>query len=283
MLTILRRWSWLSVLLLIVWPVAAQDVLPPGFAPAQNFTVEVLNSYPHDTSAFTQGLLWHDGSLYESTGLRGESTLREVDLTTGEVIRSIDVRRPQNEVETSGFPDYFAEGLTIWNQMLYQLTWTAGEVFLYDIDTFEPAGRFNYDGQGWGLCYEGPFLYMSDSTQYLSLRDPISFELMARQLVTVNGRPLGANLLNELECVGDHIYANLWQTDFILQIDKFTGNAVAVIDASGLLTAEETANLGSGGVLNGIAYNPETETFYITGKLWPRLFEVRFVPVEVES
>lgn len=277
MLTICRRWSWVGVLWLLIVPAAAQDAVPPGFVTAQNLTVEVLNEYPHDTAAFTQGLLWHEGSLYESTGLRGQSTLREVELTTGDVIRSVDVSRPQSQL-AAGTQDYFAEGLELIGDRLFQLTWTAGEGFIYDLATFERVETFAYEGQGWGLCHDERYFYMSDSTQYLSIREVDSFALIARQLVTVNGRPLGQQLLNELECVGDYVYANLWNTDFILQIDKFTGNAVSIIDASDLLTEAQAAELGSGGVLNGIAYNPESDTFYITGKLWPTLFEVRFVP-----
>lgn len=277
----------------------AQNQLPPGFIAAQNATVEVLNSYPHDTGAFTQGLLWYGGSLYESTGndgqsYPGESTLREVDLTTGEPIRSIFVRRPAEQAEAANPPrEYFAEGLTRIGDRLLQLTWTAGEAFVYDIETFERLETINYVGQGWGICNDDRYLYMSDSTQYIAIREIDTFELIGRILVTVNGNPLRPNQLNELECVGDSIYANLWRTNFIVEIDKFNGNVITVINAEGLLTdedwlqvegttqAEDGTVIPSGsGVLNGIAYNPDTETFYITGKDWPKLFEVRFVPAE---
>jgi len=275
--------------------VTAQDgVVSPGFLSAQNYTVEVLNAYPHDVNAFTQGLLWHEGRLYESTGQRGESTLREVDLETGEVLRVLPVTRTEEELSAENAPlDYFAEGLSLVDGRLIQLTWQAGEAFVYDLESFDRLATLSYSGQGWGLCQSGRYLYMSDSTQYLAIREADTFDLVARQLVTLNGNPLRASLLNELECVGDSVYANLWQTDFIAQIDRLTGNVTGMIDASGLLsdamkqeipgttvTEDGVVVQPSNAVLNGIAYNPESDTFYITGKYWPRLFEVRFVPSE---
>lgn len=270
-----RILSVLAILLLAV-TITAQD---NSYPQPEALVPEVLNVYPHDEQAFTQGLIWLDGSLYESTGQRGESTLREVNPQTGEVIRSVDVRRPIEELTGANpKPEYFAEGLELVNGQLIQLTWLAGEAFVYDLDTFEKLDTYTYEGQGWGLCTDERYLYMSDSSQYLSIREMDTFELIGRMLVTVGGQPLNANLLNELECVGDVIYANLWQTDFIVQIDKFNGEVLAVIDAADLLTAEERATLGSGAVLNGIAYNPESDTFFITGKDWSWMFEVQFVP-----
>jgi len=249
--------------------------------PVESLVTEVLNVYPHDTTAFTQGLIYYEGTLYESTGLRGESTLRHVEIGSGEVLRSIPVSRPPEErTGDNPLPDYFGEGLERIDDRLIQLTWTAGEAFVYDLDTFERIDTYTYEGQGWGLCYDGRYLFMSDSTQYLSVRDPETFELIVRFLVTLEGQPINANFLNELECVGDHIYANMWNTDAIVRIDKFTGNITAVIDASNLLTEAERAELNSSQVLNGIAYNPDSDTFYITGKQWPKLFEVRFVPAD---
>jgi len=296
-----RHIGLLSLFVLWSSSSAAQDPVPPEIIPAEALTVEVLNVYPHDSNAFTQGLLWHEGRLYESTGQRGESTLREVDLTTGEVIRSIGVHRYLHElldrdpIRLQTSRDYFAEGLALVNGRLWQLTWTSGDGFIYDLETFERLETFHYQGQGWGLCYDGDRLYMSDSTQFLAIRDPQTFELIERLLVTVNGQPLQQQLLNELECVGDYVYANLWQTDFIAQIDKRNGAVVGLIDASGLLTEddmlqlpgtrfdEETGEIrrSNSAVLNGIAYNPESDTFYITGKDWPKLFEVRFIPAEI--
>jgi glutamine cyclotransferase len=280
----------LVLLFLFTISLHAQNT-PQGFITPQTYQLEVLNTYPHDPNAFTQGLIWHDGSLYESTGQRGQSTLREVDLTTGEVIRSIPVTRTQEELD-AGQPNYFAEGLELVNGNLIQLTWQSHTAFIYDFETFEPIGEFTYENEGWGLCYDGRYIYHSDSTQYLAVREADTFDLIARVLVTFNGQSVEPQRLNELECVGESIYANYWQSDAILQIDKFTGNVIGIIDARELLTDEmkleisgaslneetNTVNIPSNAVLNGIAYNPETETFYITGKDWPRLFEVRFVP-----
>lgn len=275
----MKHYLMIIALLALTLSVSAQEQAPPGFAVARGFVPEVLNEYPHDTSAFTQGLIWHEGFLYESTGQRGESTLRQVALETGEVLRRVDVNRPPESTE----PNYFGEGLELVDGQLIQLTWTAGEALVYDFETFEQVDTYRYEGEGWGLCDDGRYLYMSDSSRYISIRERDSFDLITRMLITINGQPVNQNLLNELECVGDSIYANLWQTDFIVEIDKFTGNILTVIDAADLLSADERAELGSGAVLNGIAYNPESDTFYITGKDWPKLFEVRFIPADDET
>lgn len=226
---------------------------------------KVLNVYPHDDSAFTQGLLWRDGFLYESTGLYGESTLRRVDIESGEPMQTLALDEA-----------YFAEGLELVDGKLIQLTWKAGVAFVYDFANFELVDIIEYDGEGWGLCYDGRFLFMSDSSSYLSVRDPETFDLIVRAAVTYQGQLLPAQLLNELECVGEHIYANAWNTDLIFRIDKWTGNVIAVIDAEALLSAAEKAKLEGGAVLNGIAYNSESDSFFITGKKWNKLFEVVF-------
>ena len=262
----------LASLALVLGPALAQGGPDPLTAQVPLLRPEVISVRPHDPAAYTQGLLLYDGSLYESTGLRGESTLREVDPETGEVLRSIDIEER-----------YFAEGLERVGDRLIQLTWQEGEAFVYDLETFERLETFRYQGEGWGLCTDGRWLYMSDGTPFISLRDPQTFELVFRGLVTLQGRPVYR--LNELECVEDSIYANVWQTDYILQIDRLNGVVTAVIDASGLLTEEEQAALFSPSqdVLNGIAYNPETETFLITGKRWPHMYEVRFVEAQAEE
>lgn len=238
------------------------------------FVPEVLNVYPHDSAAFTQGLLFHEGTLYESTGLRGQSSLRQVDIETGEPLQFLEV----DGTDDNNQP-YFAEGLELVNGQLIQLTWTAGTALIYDLDTFEQVGTYEYEGEGWGLCYDGNYLYQSDGSSYISLRDPETFDLIVDFAVTLDGQILQSGLLNELECVGDYIYANLWQTDFIARIDKYSGVINGMIDVRELLTEEEKAALTPGRqVLNGIAYNPESDTFYITGKEWPNLYEVQFVP-----
>jgi glutaminyl-peptide cyclotransferase len=160
---------------------------------------------------------------------------------------------------------------------LLQLTWQAGLAFVYDFATFELLDTINYEGEGWGLCYDGRFLFMSDGSAFLSIREAETFELVFRGAVTFNGEIIPPQLLNELECVGDHVYANAWNTDYIFRIDKRTGVIDAVVDTSSLLNEQEKASLAPGAVLNGIAYNPESETFFITGKNWPKLFEVVFV------
>jgi len=228
---------------------------------------EVIRVYPHAATAFTQGLIWEGGYLYESTGLWGESSLRRVDIDSGEA----------DEILTLA-DDYFAEGLERVGDQLIQLTWRAGIAFVYDFETFELLRSIDYKGEGWGLCYDGRYLFMSDSTSHIAIRDPQTFALIFRGAVTLDGRIIPPQLLNELECVGDHIYANAWNTDYIFRIDKYTGEISALIDASALLTDAERDDLSPGSVLNGIAWNPESETFYITGKNWNKLFEVVFVP-----
>jgi glutaminyl-peptide cyclotransferase len=222
---------------------------------------EVVGTRPHDATAFTQGLILYNGFLYESTGLYGQSSLRQVNPETGEVIQSIPL------AET-----YFAEGLERVENRLIQITWREQTAFVYDINTFALLNTFSYAGEGWGLCYDGSNLYMSSGTDYLTVRDPETFAVRSEIPVTLDGQPVVR--LNELECVGSTVFANIWQTDTIVQIDKSSGQVVAVIDATGLLTAEERATTD---VLNGIVYQPEANTFLITGKLWPTLFEVRFV------
>lgn len=283
----------LLLLLVFVFSSQAQDNYVPssGYPEAMNYGIEVINTYPHDPNAYTQGLLWHEGFLYESTGQEGRSSVRKVDLTTGDVLEIVDVTRSEEELAT-GIGNYFAEGLTLFDGRLIQLTWKDGLAFVYDFETFEQLDTISYGGQGWGICHDGRYFYMSDSTEYLAVRELDSFELIARMPVMVSGSRMNSGYLNELECVGDFVYANLWQTDFIVQIDKYTGNVTQLIDASGLLTPElireipdfiENTTTGevrppSNAVLNGIAYNPESDTFFITGKNWPRLWEVRFVP-----
>ena len=224
---------------------------------------EIINVYPHDSAAFTQGLLHYDGKLYESTGLNGQSSLREVELETGEVLRLFPLG-----------DEYFAEGLERINDKLIQITWQSGVAFLYDLKTFQREKVFNYEGQGWGICYDGEQLYMSDGSAKLFTRNAETFELIDSFTVSQNGNPIKD--LNELECVDGFIYANVWHTDRILKINKENGNVVAEVDASSLLTAEERRGLSREAVLNGIAYDAEKESFFITGKLWPSLFEVKF-------
>ena len=228
---------------------------------AERLEVEVVAEHPHDRGAFTQGLLWADGHLWESTGEYGRSSLREVDPETGTVLRQVDVE-----------PALFGEGLALVGDRLIQLTWRSGLALVYDRSTLGSVGEFIYPGEGWGLAWDGKRLVMSDGSSRLTFRDAKTFEEIGTLRVTLDGDPLGS--LNELEAVDGWIYANLWHDDRIVRIDPETGKVRAVIDASGLLSPME--RMGTD-VLNGIAYDPRSKTFWITGKLWPSMFQVVFV------
>jgi glutaminyl-peptide cyclotransferase len=229
-------------------------------ASAQTATPHVEATYPHDTTAFTEGLELFEGKLYESTGLSGKSTLRRVTLTTGAI--------EKNQALDSMF---FGEGLTRIDRTLIQLTYTTGVAIVYDLDTFAELSRLTYTGQGWGLCYDGTDLVMSNGSDKLAFRDPVTFAV--RREVTVRSNGTSIDNLNELECVGSLVYINEWKTDNILRVDKATGNVITLIDASALLTADEKK---SADVLNGIAYDAAKRRFYLTGKYWPKVFEVSF-------
>lgn len=228
---------------------------------AERLRLQVVQSYPHDPGAFTQGLVLVGGRLFESTGLEGRSSLREVDLATGRVLRKLDVPAP-----------VFAEGLALAGTKLFQITWKHGEAYTYDRDTFKKGATFTYSGEGWGLCHNGTELVMSDGSARLTFRGVETFRPSREVTVREAGRPV--DQLNELECVGPDVYANVWMTDRIVKIDQKTGTVTASIDATGLLP--EAERFGTD-VLNGIAYDPANGTFLITGKLWPRIFRVRFV------
>ena len=223
--------------------------------------VEVVREFSHERDAYTQGLVWWNGNLFESTGREGESTLRRLDPETGRVEQRIDVPA-----------QYFGEGLALVDQRLIMLTWRAQRAFVYDRNTFELQDTFRYQGEGWGLCFDGDRLIMSDGTDRLEFRDPLTFAPLGEQSVRMEGRPVYE--LNELECVDDAVYANVWEEDYIVRIDPATGQVTEYIDVTGLLQGPDL--IGSE-VLNGIAFDPDAETFYITGKWWPKMFEVRFV------
>lgn len=228
----------------------------------ERLKVKILSTRPHDQGAYTQGLLLDNGTLFESTGLYGQSTLREVNPQTGAVKRKVSI--PQQ---------YFAEGLTLVGDRLIQLTWQEQKAFVYKLSDFTKVEELRYDGEGWGLCSDGTRLVMTDGSDRLTFRDPKTLALIGEVHVTLSGRPI--DRLNELECVNGAIYSNVWQTDDILRIDPGNGKVTAVIDASGLLSPTEHQRAE---VLNGIAWDPAKKTFLITGKLWPKMFEVVFVP-----
>lgn len=253
-----RRGAALGLLLLAVLLLCACGPQQP-----QRLTVEVIAERPHDPGAFTQGLQFaNDGKLYESTGLVGRSSLREVTRETGAVIRQRDIPAP-----------YFTEGIALVDDEIVQLTWQAGLAFRWDRSTFEPTGEQRYEGEGWGLCYDGRALWMSDGSATLTRRDPATFAALGSVEVRRDGEPL--RRLNELECVGDDVYANVWMTDEIVRIDPRSGRVTAVIDAAPLRSS--LGVLSPDAVLNGIAYDERADAFLITGKLWPKAFEVRFV------
>lgn len=229
--------------------------------PVEHLKVKVRATHPHDPAAYTQGLLWHAGRLFESTGLyEGQSSLREVEPDTGKVLRSVRLDAK-----------YFGEGLALVDDRLIQLTWQEGTAFVYGLARFDVRGQFSYTGEGWGLTWDGKRLIMSDGTDRLTFRDPATFDSLGGVNVSEDGHPV-LNV-NELEWVDGVLYANVWQTDRILRIDPETGRVTAEIDASGLLTKKESA---AAEVLNGIAWRPDTKVFYVTGKRWPKMFEVVF-------
>jgi glutamine cyclotransferase len=221
----------------------------------------VVNAYPHDSRAYTQGLVYRDGFLYESTGLNGRSSVRKVRLETGEVVQ-------QHRLDGK----YFGEGLTDWDSRLVQLTWQTNVGFVYDLATFKPVRTFTYPGEGWGLTHDGKRLIMSDGEPSGELRflDPSSFKELGRLTVRDQNRPVGN--LNELEFVNGEIFANVYQTDRIARIEPSSGRVVGWIDLQGLLPAADRRGVD---VLNGIAYDPARDRLFVTGKLWPRLFEIR--------
>ena len=296
-----------------------------GTAAIERLTPSVVSVYPHDPEAFTQGLLFEDGRMYESTGMYEASTLREVDYRTGRVLRQIVLA----DTEVGRDMRFFAEGLALvddgqGSSRLIQLTWEDQMAFAWDTETFhetaEPVEQYRYKGEGWGLCYDGDRLAMSNGTSVLNFHSPEGFAMVGESVtVTLDGNPVG--LLNELECVGDDIWANVWLTDLIVRIDARTGEVTGVVDASPLTaslgagcgnsedaqgasaqgadaeTSDAAANAAPaspvvaaiqdaglplpcvtdpGAVLNGIAYDETTGRFFLTGKNWPLMFEVRF-------
>lgn len=227
---------------------------------------EVIATLPHDPTAFTQGLLFHEGRLLESTGLYGRSSLREVDPATGRVLRRVALE-----------DRFFGEGLALVGDRLIQLTWREETALVYDLATFTELERWSYQGEGWGLCFDGAVLFRSDGSSTITLHDPTTFAVVGTLPVTMRGRPVP--FINELECVGDKLYANVFLTDVIIVIDARSGIVTAQIDARALTRASGRPPVPDA-VLNGIAYDPAEEVFYLTGKLWPTMFKVRFVPSE---
>lgn len=226
------------------------------------YGIEVVRSYPHDPQAFTQGLFYLNGFLYEGTGLNDQSSIRKVRLETGEVLQKRDVPGA-----------YFGEGIVNWKDKLIEITWEQHTGFVYDLATFAPLRQFSYPGQGWGLTQDGKRIIMSDGTAQLRFWNPDTFEETGRITVTADDAPL--DKLNELEWVKGEVYANIWQTDRIARINPATGKVVGWIDCAGLLGAADRR--GNEDVLNGIAYDAQRDRLFVTGKLWPKLYEIRLV------
>ena len=245
-----------------------QSVTPPPPAAPERLEVRVLAVHPHDPRAYTQGLVWHAGELFESTGQYGSSTVRRVRPETGEVLQRVDLPATQ-----------FGEGLALLpgpqGERLVQLTWQEGVAPIWDLK-LQRQGEHRYEGEGWGLCFDGTRLVMSDGSDRLTLRDPATFAVQGELRVTREGVPV--DQLNELECAAGAVWANVWHSDEIVRIDPASGRVTAVADASLLLSPGERL---AAEVLNGIAYDPAGRRFFLTGKYWPKLFEVAFEPAAV--
>jgi len=224
---------------------------------------KVVHVYPHDTGAYTEGLFYKDGYLYESTGETGESTVRKVELRSGEVVQRYNVP-----------PQYFGEGIVDWKDHLVQLTWQSQIGFVYDLTSFKLQHTFTYPGEGWALTRDNQHLYMSDGSSVLRILDPESLTATGSIMVTADGVPV--TRLNELEWVKGEIYANVWMTSRIARIDPATGHVVGWIDLSGLLDVNKLPD-PSNDVLNGIAYDARHDRLFVTGKRWPKLFEIKLV------
>ncbi len=244
------------LLVLACGPVVASD------EPELRLDWEVVSRRPHDGAAYTQGLLLDDhGRLFESTGQWGRSTLREVDPASGRLLRS----RSLSDA-------LFGEGLELVGDELVQLTWRAGIALQWDVESFDLVGSHSYEGEGWGLCYDGDRLVMSDGSSSLTFRDAATFEPTGSVEVTLEGQPLDE--LNELECVDGSVWANVWMRDLIVRIDPQDGRVTGVLDMHGLLEPHPAETV-RGAVLNGIAWDETSGTFLVTGKYWPQMFEIR--------
>ena len=226
-------------------------------------TYRIVHTYPHDPHAFTQGLVFVDGHLYESTGIQGQSSLRMVDLESGRILQNQPVD-----------PKYFGEGLTTWNSTLIQLTWQSHVALVYDRFTFRLLRTFSYPGEGWGLAQDGKSLILSDGTPTLRFFDPLTFKELRRLTVKDHGKPVAE--INELEYIDGQLYANIWYSDRIARISPTTGRVLGWIDLKGLLPPSERTSHEA--VLNGIAWDPARHRLFVTGKLWPKLFEIEVLP-----
>lgn len=247
--------SWTSIERLV----AAEDASPaPKDIPTLSYTL--VKAWPHDRGAFTEGLVFWDGMLIESTGISGHSTLRKVDLETG-LVRQ-EVKLPEQ---------YFGEGIAVLGGRIFQLTWLSHRGFIYDLKSMNLQGEFSFDGEGWGLTTDSQSLIMTDGTNRIRFLDPSTFKVTRTIDVFAHGRPV--ERLNELEYVKGELYANVWQTEFVLRIDPATGRILSAIDFVGILPPADHAQ--DTDVMNGIAYDARDDRLFVTGKYWPKLFEVK--------
>jgi len=228
----------------------------------EEYTYKIKNVYKHDIKAYTQGLFYHDGFLYEATGLKGESTVRKVKFETGEVLQSFAIPK-----------DVFGEGITLYNNKIIQISWQAGRGFIYDINTFKHLGEFSYSGEGWGITNDDKYLYMTNGSSEVKVLEPETYSVVKTFSVYNNEGPV--KYLNELEYIDGYIYANVYQYDNIVKFDPETGQIVGNIDLSHILPMNDYTHYTD--VLNGIAYDKENKRLFVTGKLWPKLFEIELV------
>jgi glutaminyl-peptide cyclotransferase len=255
----------------VLWAVACAALACAAVSRAAvpTYGFDIVHTYPHDPTAFTEGLFYLNGFLYESTGLEQHSSIRKVRLETGEVLQKLDIP-----------PQYFGEGIVNWKSHLISLTWQSHVGFVFDLATFKQQREFHYDGEGWALTQDGNQILMSDGTPEIRFLNPTTLAEIHRITVTLDGKPI--HNVNELEWVKGEIYANVWQTNFILRIDAHDGHVVGVVNLTGLLSASDQVS-GQTDVLNGIAYDAKGDRLFVTGKNWPKLFEIRLHEVSKPS
>lgn len=248
-----------AVKLALIACALAFPALCPAAVPVYGY--DIVHTYPHDPAAFTEGLFYLNGFLYESTGLERHSSIRKVRLETGEVVQQHDVPA-----------QYFGEGIVNWKNHLVGLTWKSHVGFVYDLKSFKLLTQFRYEGEGWALTQDGNRILMSDGSSEIRLLDPETLLPIGRIQVTLDGKPVSG--LNELEWVKGELYANVWQTNWILRIDPHDGRVIGAINLAGLLAPSDILT-GKTDVLNGIAYDPRGDRLFVTGKNWPKLFEIK--------
>jgi glutamine cyclotransferase len=247
--------NYITIILILVITIFSSPIIRAG--EIKKLDYQVLESYQHDPQAFTQGLEIHNNYLYEGTGLYGRSSLRKVEIESGQVLKKINLDQ-----------EYFGEGITILNNKIYQLSWKENTAFVYDLD-FNLIKTFNYQKQGWGLTNNGQHLIMSNGSEFITFRDPETFKSI-KKIEVKNGDQKIKNI-NELEYHKGFIYANIWQTDYIIKINAQNGSVPAYLDLSGILKTDYQGEID---VLNGISYDPENNNFLVTGKLWPKIYRI---------